>query len=73
MDGIGRKKLSGGVIDMAKFVKIGKNLINIDYVAYIQKNDWDAKTPYCVWMVGDTELVFLTKEEGELLIEKVTK
>ena len=56
---------------MAKFVKIGKYLINIDYVAYIQKIDWDAKTPYCVWMVGNTEFVWLTEEEGKLLIEKV--
>lgn len=56
---------------MAKFVKIGKYLINIDYVAYIQKNDWDAKTPYCVCMVGDTEYLYITEEEGKLLIEKV--
>lgn len=56
---------------MAKFVKIGKYLINIDYVAYIQKNDWDAKTPYCVWMVGDTEYLYLTEEDGKHLIEKV--
>lgn len=56
---------------MGKFAKIGKYLINIDYVAYIQKNDWDEKTPYFVWMVGDTKYLYLTEEEGKLLIEKV--
>ena len=58
-------------MDMAKFVKIGEQIINIDNVGYIRRNNWRAEKPYTVWMIGDTEYLYITEEEGKLLIEKV--
>ena len=56
---------------MAKFVKIGEQIINIDNIGYIRRNTWNERKPYDVRMIGDTEYLRITEEEGKLLIEKV--
>jgi hypothetical protein len=58
---------------MAKFVKIGERIINIDNIGYIRRDDWNAGKPYTVWMIGDTEYLRFTEEDGKRLIEKVTE
>ena len=60
---------------MARFVKIGTRIFNIDAIAVIYERtwgDWD-RYPYAVSMIdgGDEEGFKLTIEEAALLVAKV--